>query len=65
MFNKVLVVNRGAVAARVLRALCEITIGKNSTDHMVGILAADVVRAALLAPFRLFGWVLRALLRRQ
>jgi nucleoside-diphosphate-sugar epimerase len=48
-----------------LRALFEITIGKNSTDHMVGILAADVVRAALLAPFRLIGWALRALLRRQ
>lgn len=52
-------------ALGMLRALFEMTIGKNSTDHMVGILAADVVRAALLAPFRLFGWVLRALLRRR
>ncbi len=48
-----------------LRALFELTIGKHSTDHMVGILAADVVRAALLAPFRLLGWVLRAFLGRQ
>ena len=52
-------------ALAMLRALFEITIGKNSTDHMVGILAADVVRVALLAPFRLIGWVLRTLLRRR
>ena len=48
-----------------LRALFELTIGKNSTDHMVGILAADVVRTMLLAPFRLLGWALRALLRQR
>lgn len=48
----------------VLRALCALVIGKHSTDHMVGILAADVVRAAVFAPFRLLGWVLRALFRR-
>ena len=52
-------------ALGMLRALFEMTIGKHSTDHMVGILAADVVRAALLAPFRLIGWALRALLLRR
>ena len=52
-------------ALGLLRALFEMTLGKHSTDHMVGILAADAVRATLLAPFRLVGWVLRALLRRR
>lgn len=47
-----------------LRGLFEMTLGKHSTDHMVGILAADVVRAALLAPFRLAGRLARWLIRR-
>ena len=47
-----------------VRALFELTIGKSSTNHMVGILAADVVRSMLLAPFRLLGWIVRLLLRR-
>lgn len=48
-----------------LRGLFVIAIGKNSTDHMVGILAADVVRATLLAPFRLIGWLARLLTRQR
>ena len=48
-----------------LRALFEITIGKNSTDHMVGILAASAVWWALRAPFRFIGWVVRAAFRRN
>jgi ABC-type multidrug transport system fused ATPase/permease subunit len=52
-------------ALGMLRALFEMAIGKHSTDHMVGILAADVVRATLLAPFRLIGWLARRLLRQR
>ena len=37
-----------------LRAMSNLLIGKNSTDHMVGILAADAARFAVLAPFRLW-----------
>lgn len=48
-----------------LRGLFELVIGKHSTDHMVGILAADVVRSMFLAPFRMIGWIVRLLLRRQ
>lgn len=46
-----------------IRAMSNVLIGKNSTDHMVGILAADAARFAVLAPFRLIAWVIRALLR--
>ena len=48
-----------------LRGLFVVVIGKNSTDHMVGILAADVLRATLLAPFRFIGWLARLLLRQR
>ena len=48
-----------------LRGLFVVAIGKNSTDHMVGILVADVVRTALLAPFRFIGWLARRLLRQR
>ena len=51
-------------AIGMLRVLFELVIGKQSTDHMVGILAADLVRALVLAPFRLLGWLLRAVFRR-
>lgn len=44
-----------------LRALSNMLIGRNSTDHMVGILAADVVRFALFAPFRFIAWIVRTL----
>ena len=50
-------------ALGMLRALFEMTIGKHSTDHMVGTLAADVVRTALLAPLRAIAWAIRTLLR--
>jgi hypothetical protein len=43
-----------------LRVVFNLLIGKRSTEHMVGILAADVVRFAFLAPFRLLGWIVRA-----
>lgn len=43
-----------------VRAVFNLLIGKHSTDNMVGILAADVVRFAFLAPFRLVGWLFRA-----
>ena len=46
-----------------VRALFELTIGKRSTEHMVGILAADVVRFSALAPFRLLRWLFRSLTR--
>ena len=49
----------------VLRVAFELFIGRNSTDHMVGTLAADVVRAVTLAPFRLIGWALRGLWQRH
>jgi hypothetical protein len=52
-------------AMGMLRTLFEMTIGRQSTDHMVGTLAADVVRSMLLAPFRMIGWLFRLLLRRQ
>lgn len=45
------------------RALSNLLIGRRSTDHMVGDLAADVVRFALKLPFRVLGWVGRLLWR--
>lgn len=45
----------------VLRALSSLLIGQRATDHMVGILAADVVRLAVSAPFRILGLAFRAL----
>jgi hypothetical protein len=47
-----------------VRGLFELVIGRHSTDHMVGILAADVVRSMLLAPFRMVRWIVRLLLTR-
>ena len=47
-----------------LRSLFELLLGERATDHMVGILAADVVRVVLLSPFRMIGWMVRALLQR-
>jgi hypothetical protein len=44
-----------------VRAAFNLVIGKQSTDHMVGILAADAVRLAFLAPFRALGWLVRML----
>ena len=45
-----------------LRALFNLLIGTRSTDHMVGILAADTVRATLTLPFRLLARILRSFL---
>lgn len=42
-----------------LRVVFNLLIGKHSTDQMVGILAADVVRLVFVAPFRLLGWIWR------
>jgi hypothetical protein len=56
----------GFFLASLLRGLFNLTLGARATDHMVGILAADVVRLSLagifrlfLLPFRLAGWLLR------
>ena len=48
-----------------VRTLFNLLIGKNSTDQMIGTLAADVVRALLLAPFRLLSWAAGAIFRRR
>ena len=49
-----------------LRAISNFSIGTRSTDHMVGILAADVIRLGFRAvffvltlPFRALGWLFR------
>lgn len=47
-----------------LRALFEVLIGKNSTDHTVGILAADFVKAVFRALFWPITWLIRAIFRR-
>lgn len=49
------------LALGVLRVAFDLVIGRRSTDHMVGILAADVVRYAFVASFRLLGWIFRAI----
>ncbi len=50
----------------VIRGLSRFVLGARAADHMVGTLAADVVRAlfravffALALPFRFIGWMLR------
>ncbi len=48
-----------------MRAVFNLLIGRQSTDHMVGILAADVVRIAFLSPFRLLGWIFRTFRRQR
>jgi hypothetical protein len=51
-----------ALAIWVLRALAGLLIGQRAADHMVGILAADVVRilfALMFLPFRIVGWLVR------
>lgn len=47
-----------------LRGLAALVIGRRASDHMVGILAADVVRLGvllLLFPFRLLARIVRAM----
>ena len=48
-----------------LRTLLQLLIGRSSANHTVGILVADVLRATLLAPFCLLGWLVRAVLGRR
>ena len=52
-----------AVVFTVLRLLSNATIGRNATDNMVGILAADVVRGTTRGVFGLLGTALRGLWR--
>lgn len=47
-----------------LRFISELLIGKHSTDHAVGILAADAVKAGLRAFFWPILWLLRLIFRR-
>lgn len=42
-----------------LRAIAALLIGSNATDHMIGALAADAVKAFFFAPFRLIRHVFR------
>lgn len=48
-----------------LRAISEVLIGKNSTDHAVGTLAADGVKAGLKMIFLPVVWLVRAIFRRR
>lgn len=52
------------VGLAMLRAISEVLIGKNSTDHAVGILVADGVKAGLKMIFWPVVWLLRAIFRR-
>lgn len=48
-----------------LRAAADLVLGRRASDHMVGILAADLVRLAVIAlliPFRLLGRIVRGVL---
>jgi len=56
----------GFTLLSMVRGLFNLGLGTRATDHMVGILAADVVRVSfrsifrlLFFPFRLIGWLLR------
>ena len=52
------------VGLAIFRGLAGLLIGARAADHMMGILAADVVRLVVLFlffPFRLAGWVFRAI----
>jgi hypothetical protein len=54
------------VILSLLRAFSSLLLGSRASDHMVGILAADAVRACFLGlcqiltlPFRIVGWLFR------
>lgn len=56
----------GFFVMSMVRSLFSTLLGTRATDHMVGILAADLVRSSLSAffrfltmPFRIAGWLLR------
>lgn len=47
-----------------LRELFVFFLGRNATDHMVGILAADVVKKIVVVSFSMLGFVFKTLFRR-
>jgi len=56
----------GMLVLSLVRGLSSMVLGERASDHMVGILAADVVRFCfvgffriLVMPFRFIGWLLR------
>jgi hypothetical protein len=55
----------GALAGfTILRAIMQMAIGKKSTDHAVGTLAADGLKGMVAVPFRIIKWVWNLLVRR-
>lgn len=50
-----------ALALALLRALVAIFLGQRGSSHFFAILAADVVKAVVLVPFRIVRWVFRHL----
>lgn len=59
----VLVVMGIGIVFAVLRWLSDATIGRNATDNMVGILAADAVRGTARGVFGLVGLLIRGVWR--
>lgn len=53
------------VGLAMLRAISSVLIGERSTDHMVGALAADGVKAVLRALFWPLVWLIRTIFRRR
>ena len=47
------------LAIVVIRWLVRLVIGERAADHLVGSLAADLVRALVLFPFRVLGFLFR------
>ena len=45
----------------VLGSIAALVMGRGARDQMVGTLAADLLKWVLFAPFRLVGWLIRAL----
>ena len=63
-FLLLLLVGAFAVFA-ILRAIMEMTIGKKSTDHAVGALAADGLKNLIALPFRIIRWIFNLLVGRN
>ncbi len=53
----------GVMATSLLRQIISLVIGKRATDEMVGILVADLVRLAVVFPFRVIGSVWRLFMK--
>lgn len=51
----------GFVILSVLGSISALILGKGASDAMVGILASDLIRRVLLAPFRAIGWIVRGM----